>query len=88
MLMSSSLTCQPSHFCHVICLLVCLLIDNGHVSMLSSESCIAVQVLLCYVAWPVMLEMRWESEVKLLSCDQSVIMTIHCCHMISHLLHC
>ena len=36
------------------------------------ESCIAVQDLLCYVQWPVMLQMRSGSEVKLPTCDHSL----------------
>ena len=38
----------------------------------SRESCTAVQDLLCYVQWPVVLQMRMRSEVKLPTCDQSL----------------
>lgn len=39
---------------------------------LCRESCTAVQDMLCYVQWPVVLQMRSESGVKLPSCDQSL----------------
>ena len=54
------------------CLLAMQLVLIVCLFFICRESCVAVQDLLCYVQWPVMLQMRSRSEVKLPTCDHSL----------------